>query len=509
MTMKRARVLFLLALVPVVAVAQALPNANSLRVGYNARKNRVNPQGELRLRLDSVDRAVAEAVRLGQLGELRRQIAKGLTLLDGEEWTPALDYHGSLVLRSDRTILDGSKPWSMRLEQIYAPAIVLSPSIAATVSIRPRPAGRQGDSLPAARVLATVDGLARDLRESPFLVELDLSGVGDGAHQVELEVFDGTTSLGTARLGVVIHHGLDSRLSALEAAATTVSDGVRADVLYPVDYIRNVNRGRAAIGTFRVAAELASAEDIAAAARARKDPFDGRTGDMERHYSLAGANEVMPYRVYVPTTYKGRPTPLVIALHGLGVTEDSFFDSYEGLPPQLAEKYGFLLAAPLGFRVDGFYGSAIMGETDAASRRKIELSEKDVLEVVRMMRALYQVDTARVYLIGHSMGAIGTWHLAAKYPDLWAGVAAFSGVGSPASAERMKAIPQFVVHGDADGTVNVSGSRTMVAAMNKLGMTVTYIEVPGGGHNDVVVPNLARAFEFLASQQKAAGAAGR
>jgi len=288
-----------------------------------------------------------------------------------------------------------------------------------------------------------------------------------------------------------------------------VSDGVRADVLYPVDYIRNVNRGRAAIGTFRVAAELASAEDIAAAARARKDPFDGRTGDMERHYSLAGANEVMPYRVYVPTTYKGRPTPLVIALHGLGVTEDSFFDSYEGLPPQLAEKYGFLLAAPLGFRVDGFYGSAIMGETDAASRRKIELSEKDVLEVVRMMRALYQVDTARVYLIGHSMGAIGTWHLAAKYPDLWAGVAAFSGVGSPASAERMKAIPQFVVHGDADGTVNVSGSRTMVAAMNKLGMTVTYIEVPGGGHNDVVVPNLARAFEFLASQQKAAGAAGR
>lgn len=500
--MKRTLLLVLLALVPAVAASQALPNTNGLRVAYSARKNRVNPQGELRLRIDSVDRAVAEAIRLGQLGELRRQIAKGMTLLDGREWTPALDYQSSLVLRSERTVLDGSKPWSVRLEQIYAPAIVLSPSITAKASIRPRPVGRQEDSLPPARELSTFDGLARDLRESPFLVELDLSAVDDGAHQVELEVFDGSTSLATARLGVVIHKGLDARLSALEVAAKSLPEGVRADVLYPVDYIRNVNRGRVAAGTFRLAPELAAAETTAAAVRTGKDPFKGRTGDMERHHVLVGANEVMPYRVYVPTRYNGEPTPLVIALHGLGVTEDSFFDSYERMPVQLAEKHGFLLAAPLGFRVDGFYGSAIMGESDAASKRRIELSEKDVLEVVRLMRAQYKVDTSRVYLIGHSMGAIGAWHLAAKYPDLWAGVAAFAGVGSPATVERMKAIPQFVVHGDADGTVNVSGSRTMVAAMNRLGMRVTYLEVPGGGHNDVVVPYLPTAFEFLASHKR-------
>ena len=33
----------------------------------------------------------------------------------------------------------------------------------------------------------------------------------------------------------------------------------------------------------------------------------------------------------------------------------------------------------------------------------------------------------------------------------------------------MKGIPQFVVHGDADNTVNVSGSRNMVAALKKAG----------------------------------------
>ena len=60
-----------------------------------------------------------------------------------------------------------------------------------------------------------------------------------------------------------------------------------------------------------------------------------------------------------------------------------------------------------------------------------------------------------------------------------------------------------MVHGDADNTVNVAGSRTMVAALKKLGAEVTYVEVPGGSHTDVVVPHLPAAFEFLARQKKA------
>jgi len=201
-----------------------------------------------------------------------------------------------------------------------------------------------------------------------------------------------------------------------------------------------------------------------------KDPFKGRTGSMERHYVLQGADEALPYRVFVPTDYKpGAPAPLVIALHGLGGHEDAFFDSYDRAPVTLAEQHGFLMAAPLGYRVDGFYGATMGGAPDAALRRRLELSEKDVTEVVRLMRAHYNVDTDRVYLTGHSAGAIGTWHLGAKYPELWAALGPISDTGSPASVERMKAIPQIVVHGDADPTVNVSGSRAMVAEMKRLG----------------------------------------
>ena len=493
---------------PIGLNAQALPNLSSLSVRYNSLKTAAKAEGELKAQLAEVDKAIADARRAGNTAEQRRQIAKGMMLLDKQPWTPQADYRASLALRSERTVIDSAVPYAIRLEQIYRPSIDLTPALTAKVTIRKRvtPArpGTPATPPPPSRDLGTFDGLSRDLRESPYAMELDLNGVEDGTMIIQAEVFDGTTSLGSATLGVFVNKGLDAKLKGLESSASTVSAAVKDDVLFPGDYIKNVNRGRIELQDFNVAAEIAKAEAIVAEARGGKDPFKGKTGDFERHYLLQGANEIMPYRVYVPKAYSAsRPTPLVIALHGLGGNEDGFFDNYEKLPPQLAEQHGFLLASPLGFRRDGFYGSGIMGSTDVAARRRGEYSEKDVLEVLRLMKAAYSVDDSRIYLMGHSMGAIGTWALGSKFPQTWAALVSFAGTGRAEElAPSMKAIPQFVVHGDADNTVNVSGSRNMVAELKKLNANVTYIEVPGGSHTDVVVPNLPKAFEFMAAQRK-------
>ena len=59
----------------------------------------------------------------------------------------------------------------------------------------------------------------------------------------------------------------------------------------------------------------------------------------------------------MPTAYTGaKAFPLIVALHGLGGTEDAFFDNYEKKLPPLAESHGYIVAAPLGYRVDGSYG---------------------------------------------------------------------------------------------------------------------------------------------------------
>ena len=492
----------LLIVVPALAMAQALPNLAVLRVRYNTARTAASPEGELKAQLEGLDKEIAEASRLGRNGDVRRLLARGTTLLEGREWTEVEDFRHSLVLRAERVFADSTRPFTVRLEQIYAPDIEITAPITATVALRPllaQPAGA-----PEALALTELSRVPRDLRESPLVMDLDLARAVDGPHELSVALTQGERSLGQVTLRVAVQRGLDARVAALSAAAANAPEAVRADITYPLDFMRKVNRGLVEITGFDLGRELQAAEAIGTQASAGRDPFSGRTGDFERHYLLAGANEIMPYRVLVPAKYDARtPTPLVIALHGLGVNEDSFFDGYGRVAPKLAEQHGFLMAAPLGFRVDGFYGSRLMVADQADAERR-DYSERDVLEVIRRMRADYNVDPSRIYLIGHSMGAIGTWALGAKYPEMWAALAPFSGVAAPATAARMKDIPQMVVHGDQDKTVSVSGSRAMVAEMKKLGMDVTYVEVPGGTHLDVVMPNLPKVFDFLATKRRPA-----
>ena len=483
------------------ALAQAPPNLASARVRYNSLKNSTKPTGELKAQIDAIDKEITEANRLGQTSQVRRLVAKGIALLQGRGWTEADDYDQSLVLRTERIFVDSSVPYSVRLEQVYAPSIQLAGVLTARAVLRPLLAQPAGTS--ETRPLRDFSDVSRDLRDAPLHMDLDLSAVPDGVYSLDVEVADGAKAIGTASLRIAVHKGLDTRLHALEKQAISAAESVRADIRYPADVVRRINRGAMEFGAFDVAREMTAAETFAAAAEGNTDPFAGRTGDFERHYLLDAAGEIMPYRVFVPKTYNAsKPVPLVVALHGLGGDEDGWMERYNGQLPALAEKYGYIAVSPLGYRVDGFYGYGY--QQDAASRRKQELSEQDVMQVLARMRQHYKIDESRIYLMGHSMGAIGTWYLGAKYHDLWAALGPIAGLGNPQTVERMRHIPQFVVHGDADPTVNVNGSRLMVAEMKRLGVDHVYVEVPGGNHTDIAVPNLAAMFEFFNAKRKAA-----
>jgi poly(3-hydroxybutyrate) depolymerase len=499
-----------LSIVPSPAGAQALTSLASVRVGYSSRKNTVKPQGELKAQIDALDAQIAEATRLGRSGELRRLFAKGLALLNGQAWTPEVEYARSIVLRTDRVVADSAKPYTARLEQIFAPSLDLERTVSAHVMLtkRPIPArpGERTEAPPTVKDFGTFDGVARDLRESPFPFELDLQGVPDGAYMLVAEVTEQGKSLGGAGLPIALREGLDDVVARLETDAAKAPEALRAEILFPIDRMKNVNRGRLELRTFEPERDLAAAEAVAAAVKTGKDPFAGRTGDIRRHYRLDAANEILPYRTYVPTTYTGaKAFPLIIALHGLGGTEDAFFDNYEKTLPPLAESHGYILASPLGYRVDGSYGWGLgTPPADPNTRRTQDFSEQDVMQVLARVRQLYKIDDARIYLMGHSMGAIGTWKIAPKYPDIWAAIAPFSGSGAAATLERIRSVPEIIVHGDADPTVNVAGSRAMVAKLKEMGTEIKYIEVPGGLHSDVVAPNIAAAIDFFDAHKKSA-----
>ncbi|HYV96117.1 MAG TPA: PHB depolymerase family esterase [Gemmatimonadaceae bacterium] len=493
----------IVSLAPAALAAQAPPALISVYVEYSTVKNTVKPQGAVRATLDSLERLYAAASRTGRTGEARHLLAEALTIVNGHEWTDSADFAASLRLRSDGQIVESQRPYTVRLQQYYAArTLPSSPAVRAVIHKR----GTGAQTADVAKAFPTFENVSRDLLDAPLTMQFDFHDVPDGNYTLVIDVLDSARTIARQQMQLMLRRGIADHVAQLAAAAATAPAALKAELAFPADRLRLVNEGTLPLTTFNPDADLAAADSIAAAIKAGRDHFAGKTGDFRRHYVLTQANEVMQYRVYVPTTYNAqKPAPLVIALHGLGATESSFFTSYGAKLPPLAESHGFIVAAPLGFRPDGFYGSTIGSRpSDRADVRKVQLSEADVLGVLAEMKKNYNIDPSRIYLMGHSMGAIGTWAIAAKYPDTWAALGVFSGVADTASATRIRSIPEFVVHGDADATVNVSGSRNMVAALKAAHADVTYTEVPGGSHMSVVEPNLAALFDFFSQRAKPA-----
>jgi predicted peptidase len=221
----------------------------------------------------------------------------------------------------------------------------------------------------------------------------------------------------------------------------------------------------------------------------------------------------IPYGVYVPTSYDpNRPTPLVVALHGLG-SGVMYMMEYGNLQHgvvELAERYGYLVATPLGYDERGWYGGRGPGNEfnrnrpDPGPPNLGELSERDVMTVLDIMKRDFNVDADRTYLIGQSMGGGGTWHLGMKYPHVWAALAPMAPAiySSPDALVAARDLPVMLVQGDADELVDVQVTRRWAAKMRELGMEYEYIEVPGGTHASAGRDNIANVFEFLSRHRR-------
>ena len=124
---------------------------------------------------------------------------------------------------------------------------------------------------------------------------------------IQAEVFDGADVARRERLWRVRATKVSMRSSRRsKPRRPRRTAAVRDDVLFPGDYIKNVNRGRIELAGFqRRRGSREGRSDPRAHAKGGKDPFKGKTGDFERHYLLQGANEIMPYRVYVPKALRG------------------------------------------------------------------------------------------------------------------------------------------------------------------------------------------------------------
>ena len=120
-----------------------------------------------------------------------------------------------------------------------------------------------------------------------------------------------------------------------------------------------------------------------------------------------------PYKekmwAYVSGT-RGKNRGLVMGLHGGGKGAGSA-DGPRGTW-QIKDCMGMY---PQGLVLQGDNWNTVQGE-------------KQILSLIEIAKAQYDIDPDRVYCVGFSMGGTGSWHMAGRFPDLLAGAAPCAGV---------------------------------------------------------------------------------
>jgi len=497
------------AIAAAVASLEQYQTAQSLTTILRTLQNNIKVSERVKA---AVDELVAEATPYrdaGKNGEARRRLLNAISVQRGLPWDQRAEFIGSVLLRTNMTVADSSRALVAQLTQAYAAVSTSGFRLRVTLA-EPAPGGKT------VREFETHNVVSRDLIDDPFVFSLNTDGLADGVYRMAAELTDGNVSICRVATNVLLVRDLEAQRTEIEKRLARIQghDGAKATVRYPFDYARVINEGRRdliAQGTmlneyFDFAKEVRNSLELVKALEEGKDPLLRAGGEHERHYWFAEGGEVMPYRVFVPKKYDGRAKlPLVVILHGAGADQDSYLRILGNVIREEAEKHGFIIVTPLGYRPRagwGVRGASITirstAPVDPTQKYFSELSEKDGLIVIESVIEEYNVDRSRVYLMGNSMGGGGSWYLAAKYPERWAAVAPaamFVSEGYP--VERIKGLPVMYVHGELDTTVPVEGARQMMKRFKEIGFEIPYVEVKGGSHGRAVWDTLPQIFDFF------------
>ena len=159
--------------------------------------------------------------------------------------------------------------------------------------------------------------------------------------------------------------------------------------------------------------------------------------------------------VTVPDDYDAAtPAPLIVLLHGY-TSSGAGQDSYMGFSA-IADTYGFLLVSPDGDKESGGDENRFWNASSACCN--FFQSDVDdsayILSIIKEVKADFNVDANRVYLIGHSNGGFMSYRAAYDHSETIAAIASLAG----ASHADMRSAPEnpvhvLQIHGTSDGTI--------------------------------------------------------
>src|SRR5579862_7975812 len=118
------------------------------------------------------------------------------------------------------------------------------------------------------------------------------------------------------------------------------------------------------------------------------------------------------YLLYVPASYdRGKPTPLLIVLHGRGINASFMITMTGGGFNALADEHGFILVYPNAINEmwnDGRTSSDMKSNADDVGF---------IRALIEHLAAEYAIDRQRVYLTGLSNGGYMAYRLGCELSD--------------------------------------------------------------------------------------------
>lgn len=211
--------------------------------------------------------------------------------------------------------------------------------------------------------------------------------------------------------------------------------------------------------------------------------------------TLASGGKQRTYYLFVPETVKPeKRAPLIVLLHGSGRNGRVLIEHWQ----KLAEQEGIILAGP--------------DSRDSASWKIPEDGPQFLYDLVEELKAKQAVDGRRVYLFGHSAGAVFGLFMAALESEYFAAVAISAGAmkksNYPLLDEAARKTPVALFVGTKDPFFPVGEVRKTRDAFAERGYTVELTEVSGLDHNyySRSTDINTKSWEFLKKHQLASDA---
>ena len=205
--------------------------------------------------------------------------------------------------------------------------------------------------------------------------------------------------------------------------------------------------------------------------------------------SITSQNKKRSFYLFAPDSVKsGTPAPLIVLLHGSGHNGLSLVDKWK----DFAAKEAIIIVGP---------------DSIDPSRWASPVDGPDFLhDLVESIKSKYTIDPRRVYLFGHSGGAVFALYMSLFESQYFAATVVHAGAlhqRDPAISLAKRKTPIAIFVGTRDPFFPLDDVRGTRDDLNKQGFAVELTEVPGHDHNYYgVAPKINQsAWEFLKKHQ--------